>query len=343
MQPNISIIVPVFNTGKYLEKCIESILKQTYRNFELILVNDGSTDLSGEICDNYKNIDSRIKVIHQENLGVSSARNKGLEIAQAKYVAFIDSDDWIESSMFEELWRSGTMETDLVLCGLQRIDKKNNIIYKTSFRDGTQIHCDDWKEEDFYILLNSYSLFQPVCKLYRLKIIKDEGIRFNPELNFGEDFIFNINYLKHCKRIQITNKILYNYRSLGQGLSSTFNLKKAFSYSFTKDSLIKFATTHNVLTGNSKEFIIKNILQDFTSCINQMFNSSMRKQEKIQAINIMKNSHSILFLRTLQEYRDKYKIIFYLIDKDKYLLWYLYSKIKKTSSITSVFKKKFFN
>lgn len=95
--PKISIIVPVYNVEKYLRKCIDSILNQTFKDFELILIDDGSTDESGKICDEYNLKDNRIKVIHKENGGLSSARNAGLDIAQGEYIGFVDSDDWIES------------------------------------------------------------------------------------------------------------------------------------------------------------------------------------------------------------------------------------------------------
>ncbi|WP_456277307.1 glycosyltransferase [Bacillus sp. AK128] len=103
MKPKISIIVPVYKVEPYLEKCIESILSQTFRNFELILINDGSPDNCGNICDGYSKKDSRIKVIHKQNGGLSSARNAGLEIAQGDYIGFVDSDDWIEPEMYELL------------------------------------------------------------------------------------------------------------------------------------------------------------------------------------------------------------------------------------------------
>ena len=100
----LSIIIPVFNVEKYLEECINSVLQQTFSNFEIILVDDGSTDSSGNICDLYSQKDRRIQVIHKENGGLSSARNAGLRIAKGKYVGFIDSDDWISETMYQHLY-----------------------------------------------------------------------------------------------------------------------------------------------------------------------------------------------------------------------------------------------
>ncbi len=99
--PEISVIVPVYNCEKYLEKCINSILSQTFDDLELILINDGSSDNSGKICDEFKEKDSRVKIVHQKNMGVSVARNVGLDVSEGKYIGFIDGDDYIESDMYE--------------------------------------------------------------------------------------------------------------------------------------------------------------------------------------------------------------------------------------------------
>ena len=113
----LSIIMPIYNTGKYLHKCIKSILSQTLTNFELILVDDGSVDESGQICDEYAAKDARIKVIHKKNEGVSIARNTGIEVAAGEYIGFIDSDDWIESDMYEKLYNlAKSKECDIVMC-----------------------------------------------------------------------------------------------------------------------------------------------------------------------------------------------------------------------------------
>ncbi|MDR0422523.1 MAG: glycosyltransferase, partial [Proteiniphilum sp.] len=117
MNPMISVIVPVYNVEKYLRKCLESILAQTYTSFELLLVNDGSTDGSGQICDEYAQKDSRVQVFHQENKGVSRARNLGLERAKGKWVAFIDSDDWVDSTYLEHLLE-GDEDVELRVMGL---------------------------------------------------------------------------------------------------------------------------------------------------------------------------------------------------------------------------------
>ena len=121
MDPIISIIVPIYNVGKYLPKCIESILNQTFKNFELILVNDGSTDNSGVVCDDYEKKDTRIKIIHKSNGGVSSARNAGLYVAKGEYIGFVDPDDYIDKNMYEKLYRLCIdNNSDIAICRFNR-------------------------------------------------------------------------------------------------------------------------------------------------------------------------------------------------------------------------------
>ena len=116
--PEVSIIVPVFNTEKYISRCIDSILTQTFTNFECILIDDGSTDKSWNICKHYSQSDKRVVLVHQENSGVSATRNKGIEMARGKYVCFVDSDDYIDKNMYEELVSAiNRSNTDVVCCG----------------------------------------------------------------------------------------------------------------------------------------------------------------------------------------------------------------------------------
>ena len=118
--PKVSIIVPVYKVGPYLAKCIDSILSQTLTDFELILVDDGSPDSCGEICDGYAKKDERIKVIHKQNGGLSSARNAGLDIAKGEYIGFVDSDDYIEHDMYEFLYKNSVQyDTDIACCGIR--------------------------------------------------------------------------------------------------------------------------------------------------------------------------------------------------------------------------------
>lgn len=131
----ISIIVPIYNVEKYLSRCIESILNQTYKNIELILVDDGSPDNSPQICDHYANVDDRVCVIHQCNAGVSVARNAGLKIAKGQYIGFVDPDDWVAPEMYESMLDEiENVDTDLVICGYNYYDEEGNVDTKRLYQ-----------------------------------------------------------------------------------------------------------------------------------------------------------------------------------------------------------------
>ena len=207
MKDLITVIVPVYNVEEYIYDCIDSIINQTYRNLEIILVDDGSLDNSGKICDNYAKEDARIKVIHQENMGVSSARNMGLKNANGKWIAFIDPDDWVDNNYFEILIsKIYNDEIDCVLCCYNRIVK--GTIEKVRFVT----------EESTYnpreYLINSLNP-QTGFGFCHMKLIRRECIKemkFDEELKVGEDALFNIKISKNINKVIYTEKAIYNYR-----------------------------------------------------------------------------------------------------------------------------------
>ena len=134
--PELSIIVPVYKVEKYLPKCLDSILAQTFTDFELILIDDGSPDRCGDICDEYAAKDDRLIVIHQENKGVSAARNAGLDIARGEYIGFVDSDDWIEPEMYETMLATAKeSEAEIVACGANHSDETETILFQELLED----------------------------------------------------------------------------------------------------------------------------------------------------------------------------------------------------------------
>ncbi len=205
----VSVIVPVYKVEKYLEKCIESILAQTYKDFELILVDDGSPDNSGAICDEYAKKDSRIKVIHKENGGASSARNTGIEVAQGEFINFIDSDDIIPVDSLAKLINlQKKNNADLVCCGYE-LQHLNNKIEKFVFFDKFVNFCA-MDNDDCNIFLSP--LFHGPCfKLFRNNILKENSVVFDETVFYGEDTIFVYEYLSKCNSVQCGNEVVYNY------------------------------------------------------------------------------------------------------------------------------------
>lgn len=210
----ISIIVPVYIVEKVLHYCIDSILMQRYFLFEFILIDDGSFDCSGKLCDEYAEIDNRIIVIHKKNAGVSSARNIGIDYARGKYVSFIDSDDYISKDYLFQLMtvKSKYPNIDNIWCGFQIVDgyEKPNILSKVNYSETEEISFLNKKQ---IMDLHDKGLDAgPVCKLYLLSVIIDKGLRFDVNLSLGEDLKFNFEYLNEVdERICVLNKDLYFY------------------------------------------------------------------------------------------------------------------------------------
>lgn len=200
----ISVVVPIYNSEIYLEKCVQSVLMQSYRNFELILVDDGSRDESGVICDKFAKSDARIRVFHNSNKGVSTARNFGIDVSTGEWITFLDSDDWLEVDYLEKLIR-GNEENDLVVSYYYAIgwDKwasepwESRLYNKENIRDS---FAHNMKEFSF------------VCsKMYKTSIIKGFGIRFNSNISYSEDSIFTFTYLQYTNTVKIQSDALYCY------------------------------------------------------------------------------------------------------------------------------------
>lgn len=206
MKDLISIIVPIYNVGRYLEQCLISILEQTYRNLEIILIDDGSTDTSGAICDSYQKNDDRIKVIHQKNGGLSRARNVGIKLAQGTYLAFVDSDDWIEKDYIEKMYEAcKSKEADICVCNFEKVwhNKNKSIPIKAKVYD----------ENVMSIMFGQDCTAMTVAwnKLYKKELWKE--IVFTPgKIHEDESTTYKVFY--KAKRIVVINEILYHYRML---------------------------------------------------------------------------------------------------------------------------------
>jgi glycosyltransferase involved in cell wall biosynthesis len=209
INPKISIIVPVYNVERYINRCIDSILAQNFSDFELILIDDGSTDSSGTICDNYAKKDNRIKVIHINNGGVSNARNKGIELAQGDYLMFCDSDDYVELNWCSQLYEAINQGNNILpVSGIRfvyNIRKQNNEIIK-AFSEKVSFNKNKYFETYKKGLSGSLC-----CKIYDRKIIADNSIYFDVNVNRGEDLLFNLTYMIHMDSFVSIPSITYNY------------------------------------------------------------------------------------------------------------------------------------
>lgn len=224
----ISVIIPVYNSEKYLRQCIDSVLKQTYKNFEIILVNDGSVDSSGEMCDDYASQYKFIKVIHKPNGGASTARNKGIKAAEGKYIFFLDSDDWIVENALEKLVVAADKEkADLVFCEAKAIDDQSNAVlkdnyeYKHNYETGNayQIMDDMMKNKEFHVAI--------------WMLLIDKNIFDNNNLLFKEGIIYEdmiISYQFYClaQRAAFVKEKLYVRRYRPDSVMTSKKTEKNF-------------------------------------------------------------------------------------------------------------------
>ena len=211
---SISIIVPIYNSENYLEQCIDSILNQTFKDFELLLVDDGSTDNSMPICLQYSKRDNRIHCYAQKNLGPSVARNRGLEKARGEYITFVDSDDYLNPDALEMLYNAiqdGTY--DLVRCSFQCVGIRSKL-NAGEFPDMVA-HSKYELAQIYYKNYESYLHANVWGKLYRASIIKEHKIKFKENIHVCEDRIFNVEYAQHASSAILLKYIGYNYVDRG--------------------------------------------------------------------------------------------------------------------------------
>ena len=216
--PLISVIVPVYNVEPYLRRCIDSILAQTYENLEIILVDDGSPDRCGEICDEYARLDRRIRVIHQENSGVSAARNAALAVAEGEYIGFVDSDDWIEPNMYEEMYEA-ILATDSDIAVIDFVKEPcpevahQNDSGKREVLSGVQAYCEMMKGEKFQGHMCS--------KLARKAVLKKNT--FCLDISVLEDMLFCTEMFFRTRKVVYQKSSLYHYWMSDQSLSHSMD------------------------------------------------------------------------------------------------------------------------
>lgn len=302
MNEKISIIVPIYNVEKYLEQCIESILSQTYKTLEIILVDDGTKDSSGIICDEYAKKDSRIKVVHQKNMGLSGARNTGLKIATGEYISFIDSDDFVDNSTFEDMIFSLKKDnSDIVECGTIFCNEIGGYINENTIND-VRVYKD--KEQIKELLTTGSITTTSWGKLYKRKLFKNFEF---PLGKYHEDTFTTYKLLHFSKKTTVLNKGFYHYRQVnGSIMNSSFKLKHLDSIEATLER---------------SKFIEKNYPE----------------YKKYDYANIVYSCCKVYERILLSDFYDK-KIIKNLQNLiRKYLIYFLiYSKSKKSTKLFSV-------
>lgn len=308
MKPKISVIVPIYNVEKYLEKCIDSIINQTYSNLEIILVNDGSVDNSKNICDQYAISDKRIKVIHKENGGLSDARNYGLNIATGDYVSFIDSDDYIHPMFYEILLKMiEENEGDIAQCNLMKYYENNNITNNNDIDFHKQPHIlSNIQALDYLTSDLNYII---VCnKLYKKGLF--DKVRF-PKGKLHEDEYITYKVLFKSKKVIVTSIPLYYYLQRTDSITGQkFNLKKL-------DALDAFIEQISFYKEKNLNAIRNKTIYRFESNLRilmmQVLDSDIEKKEKdkifSQLVDIYRENRN-LFKEAFKSNKKKRSLLF---------------------------------
>lgn len=317
--PKISVIVPVYKAEKYLNECVESVLKQTFKDFELILVDDGSPDSSGKICDKYAIRDNRVQVIHQKNSGVAVARNSGLEIARGEYVIFMDSDDYIDSDMYESMIKiTEKYNCDLVICDCIKEFENYRELYTHDIREGFY-NESQLKKEYYPHLLIMPNIEYPatisnwVC-LFRRECYK--CLRYEAGIRFSEDWLFGAQLAVYARSFYyMKNKPYYHYRmnessvthtftpdkwkdyqKLYSRIKENFSNRKDFDFSKQMDLVLLFLVLNSVgdLLG-AKDFSIRIRKRKIKNILKNLNVREMFKRIKISQLDTTKKMKIIIW------------------------------------------------
>lgn len=314
----ISVIVPIYNVEKYLERCILSIVKQTYKNLEIILVNDGSTDNSLLICEKWLKKDNRIKLYNKINGGLSDARNYGLTKASGEYISFVDSDDFIEEDMLEDLYKM--------------IRKFDADIAETDFSIVDDYGYSKKKNKKMTILLNQHNAIIELCKgnivenvvwnkLYKKTILKNIKFLFGKN---SEDVVFNFEVLLNANKIIIDKtKSHYNYYIRENSIINSKVSKKTF------DCVNNLIYIQNKIPKNFENYYNAKIIREKMKCINRVYKNTNDKEFNLVITNYLIDIKNYSFLEAYHYLSKKQFITLYLMKVSPYLYNILYKKYQK--------------
>lgn len=320
----ISIIVPVYNVEKYLEKCVDSILNQTFKDFEVILVDDGSPDNSGTICDQYAEADSRVRVIHKENGGLSSARNAGIDVARGKYLGFIDSDDYIAEDMYELLYNNIVREkADLSICGIYDVYDDKKIIEKERIQQTVS------SLEAMKIIFEGNNIsVHAVNKLYKRGLFS--GVRY-PVGKYHEDSFIIVDLLDRCNNVVIDSQQKYYYLHRSESINTEKFTPKQF------DFIDAWEENEKKVYGRNSELDVaahQRVCFAYFLVLDKILKSKMEKEipETKQIISFLRHNYSFIMKNPIFTKNRKTALTLLMINLKLYkLLLELQDKRQKVS------------
>ncbi len=332
----VSIIIPVYNVEKYLKECVDSIIRQNYENWEVLLVDDGSKDSSSAICDEYSSKDSRIITIHQENAGPSRARNHGLDKSTGQFVMFVDSDDHIEQNMIRKMIDTiNDNEADLVICGYARFSD-DSYDARSYSKEPLVVMNSRGQLAKFYTKPNTNMFGVSIwAKLYRNDIIQDNHLRFNPDISYEEDCQFNIDYFERINKTAIINDVFYMYRQMTVSLSKGYK-KNTFPFLIAGyNRRVQFVKEYSPKTSlNGLHGILLIVVK---STIMKIYNSDLSTSQKIKEYQKVLDFEEVQYVSSVlgKSKNNLTRVLQELIAKKSGLLlhfglvgWHIYDKMK---------------
>ena len=257
MEKLVSVIIPAYNAEKSIEKCVLSLIEGSYNNIELIIINDGSVDNTGKIIEKLARKDDRIRIFSQLNNGVSAARNKGIEFAKGEYIAFVDSDDYVQKDYISDLYKTLTeCNSDMAVNSFcdKKISSVNCIV---DFSDNSSQN-----KENFLKLNEDFLIYGPVIKLYKSYIIKENSIRFPLFTSYGEDLIFNCEYITKCNKISFRDCKNYTYVEVDESLSTKYRADRLENGFIVNKAIKNMFSALNMLTPEAEKYIQNRIFDD---------------------------------------------------------------------------------
>lgn len=321
IDPAISIIVPVYNVEKYIYRCVDSILGQTCQDFELILVDDGSPDNCGAICDEYAAKDARIRVIHKLNSGASSARNAGLDVATGKYIMFCDSDDYASPDWAAQMYEAICLYPNAFInCNAVTIDKKvKTLRYDAGCKENILVL-------DSYFDLYNTSLDSSLWnKIYSREAILKNNFRFNEQLRIGEDVAFNSAYYKLCDQIVFVNSPLYFYCSNDSSLTRAYTSQNFEMH--RKIFSVRIPLIEEVHIGS----YLDSWLYRFTGMLDEIHDprNTMSFLQKIRYNQKMMQTEEFVYCVSRAPGKHESPLFMRIIRKHNYYLYWLFQQLCK--------------
>ena len=314
-KPVVSIIVPVYNTEKFLHRCIDSILTQTYTDFELLLIDDGSKDSSGSICDEYAEKDSRVRVFHKENGGVSSARNLGLDNAWGEWITFVDSDDYIEENYLKSF--DGNLDADLVVGNIQMIRKQEVEEVGSHISPG---YYNDIKSEVANCLTNLCFL-APWGKMFRRQLVL--GLHFDESMCISEDTKYVFSFISRSKSLRVlANSEIENCLYVYIAPSQSTDAKYQMSVESSVHHLLSLEKTYQSIGVRDKGFEVFNVQAFYERCMNDLpeHGHLWYKNKDVERLCLRRSAHLGIFawVRTWLSFHLFYRLKMHQANKYKY-------------------------